>query len=155
MAPRSSALSPHGILDDHLINDGHHPSLQGHIALAEAVLRELRADAAFGWSHGAAPSIDPAECASHFGIDDKAWAEVCSKVATFYKITAYCRYDPTERLIKAALYRRAAERIAAGTPPGDLGIPGIGLPPPPRRNPRAWRVGLVGAFLIPARSVRS
>ena len=72
------ALSPNGILDDHLINDGHHPSLQGHIALAEEVLRELRARRAFGWSHGAAPSIDPAECASHFGIDDKAWAGVCA-----------------------------------------------------------------------------
>jgi hypothetical protein len=122
------ALSPNGILDDHLFNDGHHPSLRGHIALAEAVLRELRARRAFGWSQGAAPSIDPAECASHFGMDDKAWAGVCSKVATFYMITAHCRHDPSERLIKAALYRRAAEQIAAGTPPGDLGIPGIGLP---------------------------
>ncbi|MGP0068657.1 MAG: hypothetical protein ACLQGP_34285 [Isosphaeraceae bacterium] len=124
------ALSAHGILDDHLINDGHHPSLRGHIALAAAVLRELRARAAFGWSRGEAPSIDPADCALHFGIDDKDWAEVCSKVATFYKVTANCRYDPTERLSKAAFYQHAADRIAAGTLPVDLGIPGIGLPTP-------------------------
>jgi hypothetical protein len=124
------ALSPHGILDDHLINDGHHPSLRGHIALAESVLRELRACRAFGWSRGAAPSIDPAACAAHFGVDDQAWAKVCRKVATFYAITAHCRHDPTERLSKAMIYSRASERIAAGTPPGDLGIPGIGLPAP-------------------------
>src|SRR5262249_33148385 len=54
------ALSAQGILDDHLINDGNHPSLRGHIALAEAVLRELRDRRSFGWSRGAAPSIDPA-----------------------------------------------------------------------------------------------
>jgi hypothetical protein len=122
------ALSPHGIVGDLLINDAHHPSLHGHIALAEAVLRELRDREVFGWSQGAAPSIDVAECATHFGINDKAWVKVCSTVATFYKITAIIRQDPAERLRKAELYQRAADQIAAGTPPGDLGIPGIGLP---------------------------
>jgi hypothetical protein len=125
------ARSPDGILDDHLFNDGHHPSLLGHIDLAEAVLRELRDRRAFGWSDGAAPSIDPAECAAHFGMDDRSWAKVCLKAAVFYAITAHCRYDPTERLSKAARYQRAADQIEAGTPPGDLGIPGIGLPPRP------------------------
>jgi hypothetical protein len=122
------ALSPHGILDDHLINDAHHPSLRGHIALAEAVLRELRASRSFGWASGAAPSIDPAECAAHFGMDDKSWAEVCRKVAFFYKVTANCRYDPAERLNKMELYSKAADRIAAGTPSAEVGLPGIGLP---------------------------
>ena len=121
-------LSPHGIVGDLLINDGHHPSLGGHVALAQAVLRELRGREAFGWSEGAPPSINVAECATQFGIDDKAWANICSKVAAFYNITAIIRHDPAERLRKAKLYQRAADQIAAGTPPGDLGIPGIGLP---------------------------
>lgn len=122
------ALSPHGIVGDSLINDAHHPSLRGHIALAEAVLRELRGRQAFGWSRGVAPTIDLGECASHFGIDNLAWAKICSNVAMFYTITAIIRHDPSERQRKAALYHRAAEQIAAGTLPSDLGIPGIGLP---------------------------
>jgi hypothetical protein len=121
-------LTPHGILGDLLINDGHHPALRGHVALAESVLRELGARRAFGWSPVAAPSIDLIECCEHFGIHDTDWATVCSKVATFYKITAPIRYDPSERLSKAELYGRASRQIAAGTRPVDLAIPGIGLP---------------------------
>ena len=122
------ALSPHGILGDLMINDGHHPSLCGHIALAEAVLRELRGRQAFGWSHGTAPAIDAAECASHFGIDDQAWAKICSNVAMFYTITAAIRHEASERRQKAELYLNAAAQIAAGMHPSDLGIPGIGVP---------------------------
>jgi hypothetical protein len=121
------AKSPHGIVGDLLTNDGHHPSLTGHVALAQAVLHELRRREVFGWTEGRAPSIDVAECAAHFGIDDKAWATICAHVATFYNITAVIRHDPSERLRKAKLYQHAADQIAAGTPPGDLGIPGIGL----------------------------
>jgi hypothetical protein len=121
------ALSPHGILGDLLINDGHHPSLRGHIALVEAVLRELRGRQAFGWARGMAPKIDVGECVSHFGIDKLAWAKICSNVATFYTITAIIRHNAAERQRKAALDDRAAEQIAAGTLPSDLGIPGIGL----------------------------
>jgi hypothetical protein len=129
------ALSPHGIVGDLLINDGHHPSLRGHVALAQSVLRELRGRGVFGWSEGAAPEIDVAACAAQFGIDDKAWAKVCANVATFYNITAIIRHDPAERLRKAKLYQHAADQIAAGTPPGDLGIPGIGLPAPGPAGP--------------------
>jgi hypothetical protein len=134
------ALSPHGIVGDLMINDGHHPSLRGHIALAEAVLRELRGRQAFGWSHGTAPVIDVAECASHFGIDNQAWAKISANVSMFYIITAIIRHDASERLRKAALYHHAADQIAAGTLASDLGIAGIGLPAssnqsnPPRHN---------------------
>lgn len=120
-------LTPHGILGDVLINDGHHPALRGHVALAEAVLRELGARRAFGWSPNSTPAIDLIECSEHFGIDERDWATVCSKVATFYKMTAHIRFDPSERLSKAERYARAARQIAAGTRPTDLAIPGIGL----------------------------
>ena len=129
------ALSPHGIVGDLLINDGHHPALRGHVALAQSVLRELRGREVFGWSRGATPEIDVAECASHFGIDEKAWEKICGNVAGFYGITAIIRSDPSERLRKAELYRRAANQIAAGTPSGELGIPGIGLPAPRPAEP--------------------
>src|SRR5262249_9179396 len=44
-----SAKSLHGILDNHLFLDNVHPTLTGHVALAEAVLSRLKARAAFGW----------------------------------------------------------------------------------------------------------
>ena len=56
------ALSPHGLLDDRVFHDAHHPSLRGHIALAEAVLHELLPPRRFGWTDGVVPSIDLAEC---------------------------------------------------------------------------------------------
>ena len=36
-----AAASPRKLLDDHVIQDTHHPTLLGQVALAEAVLREL------------------------------------------------------------------------------------------------------------------
>ena len=41
--------SRHGILDADLFHDNVHPTLIGHVALAEAVLGGLKARAAFGW----------------------------------------------------------------------------------------------------------
>ena len=56
--------SQHGILDAELFHDNVHPTLAGHIALAEAVLSGLKARAAFGWPESTpAPALDPKECA--------------------------------------------------------------------------------------------
>ena len=35
------AVSPDGLIGDHVIHDTHHPTLRGYLALAGAVLREL------------------------------------------------------------------------------------------------------------------
>ncbi len=43
------ARHPHGLLDDYLFNDGMHPSLEGQVALAEAVLAGLKEHHALGW----------------------------------------------------------------------------------------------------------
>ena len=48
------AISSHGILDDELFHDGQHPTLRGHLGLARAVLRELRAECS-----GLGPRVDP------------------------------------------------------------------------------------------------
>jgi hypothetical protein len=65
------AKSRHGILDDELFHDAHHPTLASHLNLAQAVLDQLHKRRALGLGgDGApAPSLDPAECASHFQID--------------------------------------------------------------------------------------
>jgi hypothetical protein len=124
------AISPHGILDDHVFNDGQHPALVGYIALAQAILDQLFARRAFGWPHDAARQvIDPVACASHFHMDAAAWAEVCNRAAWFLGGMAYIRHDPTERLAKAKRLDEAACAIATGTPPEATGVPGIGVLP--------------------------
>jgi hypothetical protein len=124
-------ICPRGILDDHAIHDAHHPTLSGHVALSRAILDALRARGAIGWRDGPAPAriIDPAETATHFGIDAEKWAIVCARSATFYRDFSWTRYDKTERLAKQRLYEEAGRKIAQGTPPEEAGLPGLGVRP--------------------------
>jgi hypothetical protein len=123
------AVSPTGLPDDHMFHDAHHPSLIGHIALAERVLRGLRDRGAFGWPKSApTPTIDPVDCCEHFGIGPEQMAHVCDRAATFYERTAFLRYDPSQRHAKTKMYFDGANRIRAGADPNDVGITGIVLP---------------------------
>jgi hypothetical protein len=121
-----AALSQHGILDDQLYHDAHHVNLIGTIALAEEILRQLKARRAFGWPDATpVPRIELGECAQHFELDAKKWAEVCRRSAGWYQNTAFLRYDPSERLAISARYREAGHAIAEGRPlpatiPGNL-----------------------------------
>jgi hypothetical protein len=124
------ALTPHGILDEHQFHDAQHPTLLSYIALTQDLLNQLHARKAFGWPEGTpAPTIDPSECAEHFGLDAAMWAEVCRRSASFYEITSGIRYDSSDRNARAARYREAAEAIASGTAPEDTGVPGVGVRP--------------------------
>jgi hypothetical protein len=109
--------SPHGFLDDELYHDAQHPNLKGIAALANDVLEQLQGRGAFGWPASVpAPRIELAECARHFGLDAKKWAEVCRRSQSFYDRTAYTRFDPAERLAVAKQYSEAADDIDAGWP---------------------------------------
>jgi hypothetical protein len=119
----------HGLLDDRLFHDAMHPSVLGHITLAQGVLRGLHARRAFGWPGDAPPRLDPAECATHFGLDARAWQALCERGAMFYHGVASSRYDPSERSAKREAFRDAARKIAGGTPPEDVGLPNIGIRP--------------------------
>jgi hypothetical protein len=120
--------SPSGLLDDHLFHDAQHPTLESYVALAQDALDQLGARRALGWPEGVAtPTIDPVECAAHFGIDAASWSEVCERTATFYARTAYMRHDPSESLQRADRYASAARQIDAGQAPASVGIPGIGI----------------------------
>ncbi|MBX6313197.1 MAG: hypothetical protein IRY99_09825 [Isosphaeraceae bacterium] len=142
------ALSPHGIVDDHLLHDGQHPTLRGYLALAQDLLNQLAARRAFGWPAGRpAPTIDPDECAAHFGLDRGVWADVCERSALFYDATALIRYDPSERSAKARRYRGAAARIAAGELPELAGVPGLGVHPAGLRELEAGRTTGAGSAL--------
>jgi hypothetical protein len=121
-------ICPHGILDDHAIHDGHHPTLAGHVALAQAVLEALRGRGAVGWRDGPLPGVDVAETASHFGIDTAKWVVVCARTATFYRDFTWTRYDRTERRLKQHRFEEAGRAIARGIPPEAAGVPGLGVP---------------------------
>ena len=132
------ALNPHGLLDDTLFHDAQHPALRGHMALAEALLRELAQTERLGWPEGrAAPRLDPAACAAHFGIGQAQWAKVCERAAWFAGATASNRFDPTERLAKQRRYEEAARELNQGTEPEATGIPGLGTHPAPEVDP-SW-----------------
>lgn len=119
--------SRRGVVGDTFFTDGFHPSLIGYTELARAVLEGLRSRGAFGWSQTAPPTdLTPADCAAHFGMDADRWRQVCDYAAWFYGHTAYVRFDPSQRLAKAARFAEASRRIAAGTDPEALGIPGVG-----------------------------
>jgi hypothetical protein len=120
-----SAVSPDGLLDDHVIQDTHHPTLQGYVALASAVLRELEQKKVF---HDAQPlnlPLDATACADHFAMDKDKWATMCERTSVHYKRVAGYRYDPTERLEKSRRYAEAARRFSSGKPVSDLGLPGL------------------------------
>jgi hypothetical protein len=123
-------LSPHGILDDNVYLDAQHSTFRGYLALAQDLLVQLHERHAFGWADGRPPpQVSPDECARQFGLDADKWARVCQLSRGFYERTAFIRYDPTERLARAAAYVRAAELIRSGTPPEQAGITGLGVHP--------------------------
>jgi hypothetical protein len=120
------ARSRHGILDDELFHDLVHPTLKGHVALAQAVLAGLKARRAFGWPAATpAPTLSPNRCAVQFGIDAAAWALVYQRSAAQYEMLAFLTVDPSERIERRDRLRRTANQIRAGVPLEALTIPGI------------------------------
>jgi hypothetical protein len=131
-----AAVSPTGLLGDHVIQDTHHPTLRGYVALAGAVLRELDRRKVFDRSFSGALPLDPADCASHFGMDAEKWATVCERTSEHYRRVAGYRYDPSERLARSRLYADAARRLRNGATADDLGLPGCGVGK--ARKPEFW-----------------
>jgi hypothetical protein len=123
-APRVlEALSPDGILDDHLFHDAQHLNLLGQIALAQDILVQLRSQGALDWPVSIpAPMIDLAECIKSFHLDVERWAEVCKRSAFFYARAAFIRYDPADRLAVMRLYEQAGKDLASGAPFGKTGV---------------------------------
>ncbi len=123
-APRVlEAISPDGILDDHVFHDAQHLSLLGQAALAHDILVQLQSHGALGWPKSVpVPTIDLAECKKIFGLDANRWAEVCKRSAFFYVRAAFIRYDPEERLTIMRQYEQGAKELAGGAPLGKIGV---------------------------------
>jgi hypothetical protein len=124
-----AAASRDGLIGDDVIQDTHHPTLLGQVALAAAILREIGHRNVFAQTAVFGLGLDPDACARHFGMDADKWATMCERTSEHYRRVAGYRYDPEERLAKSRRYADAARRIRSGTPPDDLGLPGIGAKP--------------------------
>ena len=103
-----AAISPNGLIGDRVIQDTHHPNLNGYVALAGAVLREVQLRKPLEPSRTIDLPLSPAVCARHFGMDAAKWATVCERTSVHYKRLAGYRYDPTERLEKSRRFAEAA-----------------------------------------------
>jgi hypothetical protein len=122
------AISPHGVLDDHLFHDNVHPTLAGYVALAEAVLAEFKARGAFGWPPAIpAPTLSVRACASELGFQTQDWATVCKRVAGHYGQFAFLTVDSAERIQWRDRYDTAARQIRTGAAPEHVGIPAVGF----------------------------
>ncbi len=129
-----------GQLDDALFHDAMHPSLEGHLALAESVLAALKSRGAFGWPAGIpAPALDPSACARHFDLTPAAWKEVCRFAARFYRTTLRIRFDAAERTRKAQRYELAGKRLEGGAEADSLNLAGVGVKPACRGDPLSGR----------------
>jgi tetratricopeptide (TPR) repeat protein len=126
------SIAPHGLLDDHLFVDAVHPTLWGHVALAQAILDALHARRSFGWPIEAnKPRIDAAICATHFGLTAEDWKDIAGRGSMFQYGTTLLRYDPAQRQAKTNAFQTAVTRLEAGEAPESVGLPNIGV----RSNP--------------------
>ena len=119
------AASPTGLLDNHLIEDTHHPNLKGQLVLAGAVLRELRGRRTFGESPRFSLPLEPLECCDHFQMDEARLATACERTSVHYLRVSGYRYDPAERLEKSRRFAEAARKLRAGSPRDEVGLPGL------------------------------
>ncbi len=119
-----AAVSPRKLLDDDVIQDTHHPTLLGQVALTEALLRELTRKEVFGAAYRFDRPLDPAACAAHFEMNAEKWATMCDRTSEHYRRVAGYRYDPAERLEKSRRYAEAAKQIRDGRRPRATWHPG-------------------------------
>jgi hypothetical protein len=126
-APRLLALAcPHGILDDRMFNDVHHPSLNAFVTMARDAIRQLKGRGAFGWPEDVpAPRFTMADCVARFKIDRDVWLSICKGSHLFYALTAVSVRDPAWRQAIAARYERAMSLLKSGKGPDETGIPSL------------------------------
>jgi len=112
-----------GLLGDDMMEDTHHPNLKGHLALAAAVLRELKRREVFGEASAAIGAPRVAACVARFDLDAEKLAEACERTSVHYERVAGYRYDPSERLAKSRRFAEAARRLRAGASIHEVGLP--------------------------------
>jgi hypothetical protein len=123
------AIGANGLLDDRLFMDAMHPSLLGHVTLAQGILDAICERGALGWANHEAPAprIDIAACAAQFGLGTREWRFIAERGCMFEWGTALLRHDRSEREAKVAAFHRAIKRLASGEAPEALAMPNLGV----------------------------
>ena len=120
-----SSVSSTGLIGDEVIQDTHHPTLRGMVALARAVLHALKGRGLV------APNLDDhlsvPVIAARFGLTSDRWTTVCERTAVHYRRVAGYRHDGAERMAKAARYTEAVTALRQGATPEELRLPGVGV----------------------------
>ena len=125
-----AAVSPPGLLDDHVIQDTHHPTLRGYVALAGAVLRELARERSSDHPIRSAEPLDPAVCARISGWTPSDGRRCASGRASITGVWPDIGTIRTERLEKVApVTPRQPGRSGAVLSPRRRGLAGISLEP--------------------------
>ena len=136
------AVGRRGLLDDRLFQDAMHPSLRGQIALAQAVLRELKRRGARsdGKPTARRRRLTPPHAARvRYGIDLETWKSLCLWGVHFGVYVQGLRYDSASRLRRKAIYAAAYDRLVAGARVDWLGLPNVGIPAPVPADPLTER----------------
>ncbi len=122
------AESRHGILDDGLFHDNVHPTLAGYVALAGAVIAELKTRSAFGWpATTPVPVLGIQSCARDFGFRARDWGTVCQRAAAQYGQIAFLTVDSAERVQWRDRYASAAHRSTPVRPRSSWEFRGSGF----------------------------
>ena len=111
------AVGDHGLLNDHLFHDAMHPSFRGQIALAQAVLHELRGQGPGLARRDCCPVDRSGRVRRHFNIKADAWEYICRFAIMFYDMTYRVRYDQSHRLAMKDVFGQAYNKIHAGAAP--------------------------------------
>lgn len=142
------AKSRHGIINDELLHDAHHPAFRSHFYLAQAIVDQLFERQSLGLAKNStsASEIDIAHCAAHFHIDSEVWSMACTRTGLYYSHLAGARFDPSERRAKQLPFMQASRDIKAGIRSAEeVGVPGVGLTSD-RAYPWDWWVGRQDAY---------
>lgn len=131
------SASSTGLIGDEVVQDTHHPTLRGMIALAGAVLHALKARGLVG--PGLDDRLNAAKIARRFGITPERWATACERTAEHDRRVAGYRYDGAERMAKALRYAEAARKLRQGASPEEVGLPGVGVSARAKDEPRTSR----------------
>lgn len=115
--------SPSGLLDDHVLEDTHHPNLKGYAALASAVLRTMSDREVFGSAIHPSLPVDPVDCRRHFELGADRLATAFERTSVHYQRVAGYRYDPAERMRKSRRFAEAARKLREGVPLEAIGLP--------------------------------
>ena len=126
-APRLLAsASPHGILNDRLFNDAHHPALNSFVIMARDAIRQLKERRTFDWPDSSpTPTFTMADCIRHFNLDWLLWYTVCDGSQRFYYSTEILPRDPSWRKSVKARYGEAMQMMKDRKSPDDTGIPAL------------------------------